>query len=644
VFLELPKTSSKLFIFPRVIASMEMRMRLLPITLIIFIIMAPSVVSDSENIVSIMAPAVTPDGFGVLTEIEIEVIPGRGRVLLNTEPFVGLQTQNSEKIAADIASKYTGIDHSDKDIIVTFRVNASSIDGPSAGAAITTAIISAMSGTEMRDDVGISGTIEPDGSVGPVGSLPSKIEASANSGHTIFLIPSEQEFIPVIVEVEEHPSPGWTIMRTETIYLNLIEYGEESFGIEVLPVRTISDVIDIMLNGKLPSTAVDFGGDLGIVLGELNISETSKPLKGLADETIREAAELINDVEGRLVSTNLSSAQSSVVISHIDSAISELSISKNAYTSNVLYGAANHAFRSVINARIALDLIKYTSLDVDSSLSYLGSRISDVGRKLDAVKIDLENLNHYASDRVSYEWAVAAEQRLTQAEMQFYSQGEDEEEIFRTLAITEGWLEIADNFYDISVDKASGERFDASTFSELAAESLINATSLASQFYDVSEYGPFWYVSLAEENLNKSWFVASYVDSMAATTKMYSQQEMNLRGLEDLILFLGDELSSLETEDSVWSELYRDYALFLLERSQKVQSINLLEDAMFYLRLSEAHATLKNTVSTFPDEPSTEPWASDTLLPLAIGALVVFFAILSYTNQKRILLPKPRRR
>ncbi|MDP7260589.1 MAG: hypothetical protein QGI80_01345 [archaeon] len=134
------------------------------------------------------------------------------------------------------------------------------------------------------------------------------------------------------------------------------------------------------------------------------------------------------------------------------------------------------------------------------------------------------------------------------------------------------------------------------------------------------------------------------MDSMAATTKMYSQQEMNLRGLEDLILFLGDELSSLETEDSVWSELYRDYALFLLERSQKVQSINLLEDAMFYLRLSEAHATLKNTVSTFPDEPSTEPWASDTLLPLAIGALVVFFAILSYTNQKRILLPKPRRR
>ena len=622
---------------------MENRMRLLSLSLILFIIMAPSVVSDSENIVSIMAPAVTPDGYGVMTEIEIEVIPGRGRVLLNTEPFIGLQTQNSEKIAADIASKYTGIDNSDKDIIITFRVNATSIDGPSAGSAITTAIISAISGTEMRTDVGISGTIEPDGRVGPVGSLPAKLEASANAGHVIFLIPSEQEFIPVIVEVEESPVPGWTIVRSETIYLNLIEYGRENFDIEILPVRTISDVVDIMLKGKLQPTGVDFGEDLGIVLGELNLSDTIKPLKTLADKTIEEAARLLKDAENRLSSSNLSEVQASVSSSLIDSARIELASSKNAYTNKVLYGAANHAFRSVINSRIALDLLKYNSLDYESSLSYLGGRISETGRKLDAVKIDLANLNHYASDRDSYEWAVAAQQRMTQAEMQFYSQGADEEEIFRTLAITEGWLNIAGNFYDIAVDLSSGKRIDSSAFKALASESLVNSTSLATQFYDISEYGPFWYVSLAEENLNKTWFVASYADSMAATTKMYSQQEMNLRGLEDLILFIDAELSSLDTRDSVWSELYRDYAFFLLERSQKVQSINLLEDSMFYLRLSEAHSGLKNTVASMPDERSKDLWGSDIALPLAFGVLIVVFAILSYTNQRRTLLPKSRR-
>jgi len=573
-------------------------MRLLPISLILFIIMAPSVVSDSENIVSIMAPAVTPDGYGVMTEIEIEVIPGRGRVLLNTEPFIGLQTQNSEKIAAEIASKYTGIDNSDKDIIVTFRVNATSIDGPSAGAAITTAIISAISGTEMT----------------------------------------------VIVEVEESPVPGWTIVRSETIYLNLIEYGRENFDIEIIPVRTISDVVDIMLNGKLHPTGVDFGEDLGIVLGELNVSETIKPLKNLADKTIEEAARLLKDAENRLINSNLSEVQASVSSSLIDSARIELASSKNAYTNKVLYGAANHAFRSVINSRIALDLLKYNSLDYESSLSYLGGRISETGRKLDAVKIDLTNLNHYATDRDSYEWAVAAQQRMTQAEMQFYSQGADEEEIFRTLAITEGWLNIAGNFYDIAVDLSSGKRFDSYAFKALASESLVNSTSLATQFYDISEYGPFWYVSLAEENLNKTWFVASYADSMAATTKMYSQQEMNLRGLEDLILFINTELSSLDTGDSVWSELYRDYAFFLLERSQAVQSINLLEDSMFYLRLSEAHSGLKNTVASIPDEPSKDLWGSDIVLPLAFGVLIVVFAILSYTNQRRTLLPKSRSR
>ncbi len=56
------------------------------------------------------------------------------------------------------------------------------IDGPSAGSLMTAAMMAARHGDEVRPDVTMTGTVNPDGSIGPVGGLPQKVLAAIRQG------------------------------------------------------------------------------------------------------------------------------------------------------------------------------------------------------------------------------------------------------------------------------------------------------------------------------------------------------------------------------------------------------------------------------------------------------------------------------
>jgi uncharacterized protein len=68
-----------------------------------------------------------------------------------------------------------------------------SLDGPSAGAAITLTIIAGVLNKTPDSKFLITGTIESDGSVGQVGSVKEKATAAAASGAKVFLVPVGQK-------------------------------------------------------------------------------------------------------------------------------------------------------------------------------------------------------------------------------------------------------------------------------------------------------------------------------------------------------------------------------------------------------------------------------------------------------------------
>jgi len=137
------------------------------------------------------------DGKGVVIPVEIKITKGTGALstnINNVEFRSG--TQASIRVAADVASIYTQIPRSDKDIVISF-VNTGeelvTVDGGSAGAAITTAIIAALSNKEINTAVLITGTIDQFGTVGPVGAISAKGEAARNANAQVFLVPRGQE-------------------------------------------------------------------------------------------------------------------------------------------------------------------------------------------------------------------------------------------------------------------------------------------------------------------------------------------------------------------------------------------------------------------------------------------------------------------
>ena len=155
---------------------------------------APQVVripDSTTTFASISAPAVDPNGRGVIVGIGVQARPGSGEILTNIDRILfWVDTQHSIRTARSVAENITGLEMDGYDLTYTITANASVIEGPSAGAAITIATIAALQNRTLNPRVMITGTVEEDGSVGSAGGLVEKARAAREAGADTFLIPA----------------------------------------------------------------------------------------------------------------------------------------------------------------------------------------------------------------------------------------------------------------------------------------------------------------------------------------------------------------------------------------------------------------------------------------------------------------------
>ena len=131
---------------------------------------------------------------GSTLEIETVVFeskkPGMGIVKFNDT--AGSMAKDSVFNAASVIRRMTDKDIKDYDIHVNI-VGGGRIDGPSAGAAITISIISALLERPIRQDVAITGEISLRGSIKPVGGIFEKIYGARRKGINLVLVPKANE-------------------------------------------------------------------------------------------------------------------------------------------------------------------------------------------------------------------------------------------------------------------------------------------------------------------------------------------------------------------------------------------------------------------------------------------------------------------
>jgi len=194
----------------------------------------------------VYAAAVVSGGGGTLAEVWAEVHPGTGRVFITVNPQAELDTQESAEIAAHVAARLAGRPLILEDIAFTINAPTVIVGGPSAGAAMTVAAYGALTKRQPRTDVVVTGEIRPDGSIGPVGGLVEKLNACAEHGIKVFLIPRGERYVRVAVPVTRRasPAPGVVIIErtVEWRVVDLVELGREK-GVQVVEVGHIEEVL-----------------------------------------------------------------------------------------------------------------------------------------------------------------------------------------------------------------------------------------------------------------------------------------------------------------------------------------------------------------------------------------------------------------
>lgn len=192
---------------------------------------------------SISVPAVDNEGNGMSVSLSVESRNGSGRVLTNIDKLLfWVDTQQSIQIAKQVAENITGVSASSLDIIYMIDTNATLVGGPSAGAALTIATVAVLRGEQPNKSVMITGTINPDSSVGAVGGILEKARAAKNVGVTLFLVPEGQGTETRLMP-EEKCTERRNFIFCETKYKQMRIDISESAGLQVREVSNIAEAM-----------------------------------------------------------------------------------------------------------------------------------------------------------------------------------------------------------------------------------------------------------------------------------------------------------------------------------------------------------------------------------------------------------------
>jgi ATP-dependent Lon protease len=175
--------------------------------------------TDLEDQVGIVTGLAWTEVGGDLLTIEAVAMPGKGAMTVTGN----LRDVMKESISA--ASSYVrsralhfGVKppvFRTRDIHVHVPEGATPKDGPSAGVAMATAIVSVLTGNPIRKDIAMTGEISLRGRVLPIGGLKEKLLAALRGGVKLVLIPKENE--KDLADIPENVKQGLEIVPVSTV-------------------------------------------------------------------------------------------------------------------------------------------------------------------------------------------------------------------------------------------------------------------------------------------------------------------------------------------------------------------------------------------------------------------------------------------
>jgi len=227
-------------------------MRILVISLITAVFVVMAILPVNAQSASIPLLALMEQGnqtTGSVAELYLEIVPGKGRVFLETFPLTKVTTQVSLRFAQQIACKELDMNCADKDFFFTIKSAPGIVGGPSAGGAATVLTAAILKNLTIQNNMAMTGTINSGGLIGPVGGIGDKLQAGANAGIKTILIPKGTEV---------------SVKRKDNTTLELEDLNAEATRIEIniTEVSTFTHALELFTGYKIPEPNNEFTIDI----------------------------------------------------------------------------------------------------------------------------------------------------------------------------------------------------------------------------------------------------------------------------------------------------------------------------------------------------------------------------------------------
>jgi uncharacterized protein len=365
--------------------------------------------------VTVYAPAVsqTDTGyFGVISTITVTIQEnGSGRVFVDTLPLTDVDMQGSARLAVKVASTLVISDtrpHLDPrtcDFFFVVRTGSPMIGGPSAGAIMTVAVISLLENWTLDNTTVMTGMINPDGSIGPIGGIPYKIDAAHSVGATRFLIPKGQMTYTETV-TETTSGDGWTQITTRPVTRNVSDYARTNYDMEVDEVEDINDALLYFTGWNFPVTESP---------DKITTEDYVTAMKPLATTLLDQAQASYQNASHLFNTTTIPNRYPNYyrnqVTDYLNSAQDRLLESTHWYNVMEYYTSTSKSFQSLINSHFVSYACQYFASESQESFVY---------SLLNQTSLFYTNMSKLAKNAtihgmVTLQCVGAAQQRITEA-------------------------------------------------------------------------------------------------------------------------------------------------------------------------------------------------------------------------------------
>jgi uncharacterized protein len=549
---------------------------------------------------TVYAPAVaqTDNGYvGVISTITVTIQSnGSGRVFVDTLPLTQIDMQGSARLAVKVASALVQSDErceadpSEYDYFFVVRTSAPIIGGPSAGGIMTVAVVSLLENWSMDNKTVMTGMINPDGSIGPIGGIIQKIDAAYSVGATRFLIPSGQGTYTETI-TETTVKNGWTQIITRQVTRNVSDYALDNYGIEVVEAEDINDAILYFT-----------GWNFSVPASEDSITtedyiDSMKPLATTLLNQSREsyvtASESLNNSE---ITNSYPYYYKNQVTDILNNAEEKLIESENWYNQQLYYTSTSKSFQSLIDSNFVTyaceyfnseDRENYVLLLLEEAIEFYNNK-SQLARNAEINGMISLQCVGAAQKRVSDADAYLSEANSSFINNDFLTALYKIAYAIQRIESIEWWIGICTPFNDTGEVNSEELNSLAGEYIDDAQQAIVYSNVILQEMGESSSYliDAEDLLETAKDDREKGYFAAALFEALESLIKANLALELVDDNIENKIERARESASASISEsrnrgiEPVLAVSYYEYAQSLVNES-------LLDSAIVYYKYSD---------------------------------------------------------